>query len=187
MNTSMCTSISLRAILAGTIIALAMQSLLNLLGLGLDLVSFRVNAGVIENVTFASFVWLIVTSAVSMFVGGLVAGRACNSNLPSDGVLHAIVAWGLATLISFMFFMPTAELLIGGVATLIAQSFSATGQAVITGGVAHIEPKAAEFMLRGGQILGSVAIVTFAAFAFSAVTATLGGIFGAACCNKCKK
>lgn len=176
-------SISLRAVLAGTIVALAMQALLSLLGLGLDFISFRVNNAVIGNMALVSMIWLIATSAISMFVGGWIAGRVSNSNLQWVGSLHGIVTWALATLITFVFIMPTAEILVGGAAALTAHAMMSAGEVNVSGGIAHITPEAGLYMLRSGQILGSIAIITFVAFMFSAITSVIGGI----CATRCKR
>jgi hypothetical protein len=178
-------SISMRAIFAGVIVALAMQTLLNLLGLGLGLIAFRINPDVIANETLTSVVWLVVTSGASMFVGGWIAARVANSNLASVGVLHGIVTWGLATLATFLLVGPTAEILVGGTTSLLIQELFTSGQMAINAraGVSHIDPTAAQVFLKTGEIMGSAAIIIFCAFVFSAITSVLGAM----CAARCKK
>ncbi len=116
--------VSWGAILAGVTIALAVESLLNLLGLGLGMSAFTIDADKMMNVGVGSIIWVIFTGIFSMFIGGWVASRLANINLRLDGLLYGLVAWGLAMLLTFFFVMTTTGTLVGGVTNGVSQVFS---------------------------------------------------------------
>jgi len=131
------------AILAGVIITLAGESLLNLLGLGLGLTSFTVDMDVISNIGMGAVIWLILSGALCMFLGGWVAGRLVNSHFYVEGILHGLVAWGLATLLTFLLMATTAGALISGATSVIGQVFSLTGKSAtsLSKGISQIAPQ----------------------------------------------
>jgi hypothetical protein len=138
--------ISWGAIIAGVVIALAFEALLNLLGLGFGFNAFTVDANVITNIGIGSIVWLVISGVLSMFVGGWVAGRMTDLDLPLDGALHGLVAWGLATLLTFSFIATTAGALVSGMANIVGQGINLAGQsaAMIGQGAVQVAPQLAQ-------------------------------------------
>ncbi len=122
--------ISWGAILAGVVIALSIESLLNLLGIGLGLTAFTVDVDKIQNIGMGSIIWLILIGIIAMFIGGWAAGRLANINLRLEGLLHGLAAWGLAMLLTFFFVTTTAGMLISGMTSSVSQIFSLVGHSV---------------------------------------------------------
>jgi len=90
-------------ILAGLVLVLAWQILLNLLGLGIGLSALKtVAAGGTpsESLTVASVIGWVVVSWFSLAAGGYVASRLSGNFREEDGALHGLSVWAAALLVS---------------------------------------------------------------------------------------
>lgn len=105
-------AVSLPAILAGTIVAIAVSLTLGVIGTGFGLASLSVWPGVgaaAKTFTIGTGIWLIVTQWLSAAIGGYIAGRLRTRwhGLHTDEVFfrdtaHGFVTWALATLVVAM-------------------------------------------------------------------------------------
>ncbi len=145
--------ISWGAILAGVVIALSIESLLNLLGIGLGLTAFTVDVDKIQNIGMGSIIWLILIGIIAMFIGGWAAGRLANINLRLEGLLHGLAAWGLAMLLTFFFVTTTAGMLISGMTSSVSQIFSLVGHSVsIKNVVPDLQPALDQIKQKADQL-----------------------------------
>ncbi|QJD77722.1 hypothetical protein [Spirosoma rhododendri] len=119
------------AVFAGVLVAIVSQLLLTLLGLGIGL-------GTIDPMTeqnptaglgVGSAVWYAVSSLLSLFAGGWVAGRLASSPQLFDGVIHGVLTWSLVTLITIYFLTTTIGSLIGGAGRLVGSLVRTAGSA----------------------------------------------------------
>jgi hypothetical protein len=90
------------AALAGAVVALSLQLLLSLLGLGIGLATIDPAAG--DTPGAASFgiatgIYYAIVTLVSLFAGGWVAGHLAGMPRRIDGLLHGLVTWSVATLL----------------------------------------------------------------------------------------
>jgi hypothetical protein len=92
--------ISWRAILAGIVVALAVDVLLSLLGFAVGLTAFEPVAGVVKNVGMGIGIWLIVTAIASVFVGAYFGARVAGDPWRGDGVAHGVMVWAGFVLLS---------------------------------------------------------------------------------------
>jgi hypothetical protein len=152
-NVSRLAQVSWGAIFAGVIMALTVQSLFNLLGLGLGLTVFTLDADVLKTLAVNSIIWLIVTSLASMFIGSWVAARCSNVFQNMDGALHGLVTWGVATLLTFILLTTTLGTVVAGTLGMVGQGISLVGKgtkalgegaASIGKGAINIAPQLAE-------------------------------------------
>lgn len=124
--------ISWSAVFAGVLVAIVAQILLTLLGLGIGLST--VDPVTEQNPTSGlgtgSAIWYIVSSLLSLFIGGWVAGRLAGAPRSFDGVLHGVLTWSLATLITIYFLTTTIGSLIGGAGRLVGGLVRTAGSAV---------------------------------------------------------
>lgn len=121
--------ISWGAVFAGVALALAVQFLLNLLGVG-------IGAAVIDPATadnpnpstfsIAGGLWFVVSGIVAAFVGGYVASRVSGRPSKATGSYHGLISWAVTTLV-------VLYLLTTSVGTLVGGAFS--GLSSIVGGV----------------------------------------------------
>lgn len=111
--------VSWGAIIAGSVLAMATQLLLTLLGAGIGLVSLAATEAVTESETATGFgigagVWWLITGLISLFVGGLAAGRLARVSQSTDGIFHGLLVWALTTILSVYLLTTAASALIGG-------------------------------------------------------------------------
>ncbi|RVH41205.1 PhnA-like protein [Sinorhizobium meliloti] len=117
------------AVFAGVALALAVQFLLNLLGVG-------IGAAVIDPATadnpnpstfsIAGGLWFVVSGIVAAFAGGYVASRVSGRPSKATGSYHGLISWAVTTLV-------VLYLLTTSVGTLVGGAFS--GLSSIVGGV----------------------------------------------------
>lgn len=132
--------VSWGAILAGVVITLVTQLLLSILGLGIG--ASTINPATEQN-PMTGFgtgagIWFAVTTLISLFAGGWVAGRLAGIPRAIDSLLHGLLTWGLATLLIFYLLTTTVGSLIGGTFRVLGSGLSA-----VTSGAVAAAPQIA--------------------------------------------
>ncbi|CAM5542442.1 hypothetical protein MAUB1S_09059 [Mycolicibacterium aubagnense] len=127
--------VSWGAVLAGVALALSIQFLLNLLGLG-------IGAGIIDpamsdNPTATSFsvaggLWFIATGLISAFIGGYIASRLCGQRNKSIGGYHGLTSWAVTTLLALYLLTTSVGAIVGGAFSGFGNLFSGVGQTAIS-------------------------------------------------------
>src|SRR5688500_9034094 len=105
------------AIVAGSLVAIAVGLVLAILALGLGLGAVDVVSGEDADagtVTGAVGVWWTVSALLSFFVGGWVAGRIAGGPFAPGGVFLGILVWALVTLASLYILTTTVSTVLGG-------------------------------------------------------------------------
>ena len=171
--------ISWRAVLAGVVVALAVQILLTTLGLAIG--ATTVGAGTDPQTARAAGIgvgiWYLISNLISVFCGGLVAGISARETTRTLGAIEGMVVWAFSLLLFLLF-------VTGGVQALIAQA----------SGMILSDPTAMQGMdlppgMRpdlpadtAGEIADATVVAAWIAFGtllLSALAGTLGGIVGA--------
>lgn len=117
------------AIFAGVTVAIAVQLLLNLLGAGVGAATINPAAqqpG--HGLAFGAAMWFVVSSIISLFVGGWVAGRLTGIPNKAEGALHGVVTWALSSLLLVYLLSTAVGGLLGGAATVLGQTASLAGR-----------------------------------------------------------
>jgi ElaB/YqjD/DUF883 family membrane-anchored ribosome-binding protein len=130
--------ISWGAVFAGVLVAIVTQMLLTLLGLGIGLSTID---PLEENNPAAGLgtgaaIWYGVSTLLSLFVGGWVAGRLAAGPRTFDNTLHGVLTWALTTLLTFYLLTTVVGRIIGGVTRFVGGTLSTVGSAVGTGAAA---------------------------------------------------
>ncbi|MBO0904486.1 hypothetical protein [Jiella sonneratiae] len=112
--------ISWGGIVAGAILALMIQFMLGLFGLGVGLSTATGAPGGILSV---AGIWAVVVVLVGVFAGGFAAARFAGIPSAVDGALHGIVTWAVTALLALY-------LLTSGAAGLVGGAFGVLGQSV---------------------------------------------------------
>lgn len=118
--------ISWGAIAAGTLLTLALQFMLGLLGLGIGLATIdSASKGRFDPNTFASVggLWTVAVVLIGLFVGAYSAGRLAGSPSRIDAVLHGAVTWATSTLL-------VVFLLTSGTSAVLGAAFGAIGGSI---------------------------------------------------------
>jgi hypothetical protein len=122
--------ISWAAIFGGVILVVTIQLLLGLLGAGIGLGTVNTNNGTTPDagsLGMGAGVWWIVSSIIALGFGGYVSAWLAGIEIKWDGILHGLITWGIATLL-------TIYLLTSAVGSVIGGGFSAVGGAASAAG-----------------------------------------------------
>jgi hypothetical protein len=123
------------AIFAGVTAAIAVQLLLNLLGVGVGAATINPQQGQPgQGLAVGAAIWFVISTIISLFVGGWVAGRLAGTPDKRDGALHGFVTWALASLALFYLLSTAVGGLLGGAASVLGQtaSLAARGAQAVT-------------------------------------------------------
>ncbi len=124
--------ISWGAVFAGVVLALAVQFLLNLLGLGVGLAvlepagSDNPEAG---SFSIAGGIWFIGAGIIASFAGGYVAGRLSGRPSGNTGAYHGLTVWAAATLVVLYLLTTSVGMLVGGAFQGLSSVIGGAGQA----------------------------------------------------------
>lgn len=109
--------VSWGAVLAGVVVALVVQLLINMLGIGIGAASL--NPGTGDNPSASSFsigagIWWTLSGIIASLAGGYAAGRL--SGKPEEGTAawHGLTTWALTTLVIFYLLTSTVGSVLGG-------------------------------------------------------------------------
>ena len=124
--------ISWSAVFAGILVAIVTQMLLTLLGLGIGLgtIDPLQERNPTAGLGIGSAIWYIISSLLSLFVGGWIAGRLASAPRLFDGIIHGVLTWCLVTLLTIYFLTTTIGSIIGGAGKLVGGLVSTAGTAV---------------------------------------------------------
>ncbi|MGO4353226.1 PhnA-like protein [Rhizobium sp. RAF36] len=127
--------ISWGAIFAGIALALAMQFLLNLLGVG-------IGAAVIDPTTsdnpaastfsIVSAIWFVAAGIFASFVGGYVSSRLSGRPSRSTGGYHGLTTWAATTIVVLYLLTTSVGAVIGGAFSGIGSLIGGVGQTATT-------------------------------------------------------
>jgi hypothetical protein len=133
--------ISWGAVLAGVVVALVAQLILNMIGIGVGASTLDPGAGPNENPSAQGFsigagIWWTVSGIVASLAGGYVAGRLSGKPKPSTTSWHGLIAWALTTLVVFYLLTSAIGGLVGGayrgLTSAVGGAASAAGGAIQT-------------------------------------------------------
>lgn len=126
--------ISWAAILAGTLTALAVVSMLNLLGLGVGLSTINpmTENDPLKGLGTGVLIWLGLSNLIALFVGGLVAGRMSGFTSNADGGLHGFLSWALFGLISFFLMTSAIGTMVNGMSSAVSGVFGGSQNDKVT-------------------------------------------------------
>lgn len=126
--------ISWGAVIAGGLVALTTQLVLSLLGMSIGF--GLIEPGQAEGVRLGTLgtgaaLWWVLSSLVSLFAGGWVAGRMAGVPRAIGGALHGLVTWSLATVLTLVFLGSGIGVLVGGLLGAVGQGAAALQTAVL--------------------------------------------------------
>ena len=129
-RTVLINQISWGAVFAGVVVSLAVQLILNMLGVGVGASTIDPLAG--ENPSVKGFsigagLWWTVSGIIAAFAGGHVAGRLAGKPRESTTSWHGLVAWAMATLVVFYLLTTALGGLVGGAYRTVAGAMGGDG------------------------------------------------------------
>lgn len=134
-RTIMLNQVSWGAVLAGVVVALVTQLILNLLGIGLGAATLDPAAGAGENPSASSFsigagIWFVLSGVLASLAGGYAAGRLAGKPKESTAGWHGLTAWALTTLVVFYLLTTTVGGILGGAYRTVTSALGNVAQTV---------------------------------------------------------
>ncbi|MDP9634942.1 UNVERIFIED_ORG: preprotein translocase subunit SecG [Ensifer adhaerens] len=139
--TTLFNKISWGSILAGVAIALAVQFLLNLLGVGIGAaVLDPARSDNPEATTFSIMggIWFVVAGIIASFVGGYIASRLSGRPSNSTGGYHGLTTWAVTTLVVLYLLTTSVGALVGGAFSGLSSVVGSVGQTAATAATAAV-------------------------------------------------
>lgn len=137
--------ISWGAIFAGVFIALILQLILNLLGLGLGLTSVSATEGgnpTGSTVSIGAGLWWVISGIVAAAAGGYVAGRLSGKPVESTAGYHGLISWAVTTFVVIYLLTSALGGLVGGAFSTVSSTLG--GAASAAGSVGNAAGSAAQ-------------------------------------------
>ena len=134
-RTMLINKISWGAVLAGVVVALVTQLVLNMLGIGIGAATLDPGAG--ENPSAQSFsigagIWFALSGIIASLAGGYAAGRLAGKPKESTAGWHGLTAWALTTLVIFYLLTSTVGGILGGAYRTLSSALGGVAQTVGT-------------------------------------------------------
>lgn len=146
VRTIMLNRVSWGAVLAGVVVALVAQLILNMLGIGVGAATLNPAGGAGDNPSAQSFsigagIWWTLAGIIASFAGGYASGRL--SGKPKEGTAgwHGLTTWALTTLVIFYLLTSTIGTLVGGAYSTLTSALGNVASGV--GGAAQTAATAA--------------------------------------------
>jgi hypothetical protein len=127
--------ISWGAVVAGVVMALVTQLLLNMLGIGVGVATLNPSGAdnpAASTFSIAAGIWYALSGIIAAFVGGYLAGRLSGRPKESTAGWHGLTAWALTTLVIFYLLTTTVGSLIGGVFSTVSSAVGGLGRTAAT-------------------------------------------------------
>jgi hypothetical protein len=135
VDTALFNEISWGAVFAGVFMALAVQFLINLLGIG-------IGAAVLDPLTndnpeastfsIGSGIWFVFSGIIASFVGGYVASRLSGRPSKSTGSYHGLTTWAVTTIVVLYMLTTSVGALVGGAFSGLGSVIGTVGQTAAT-------------------------------------------------------
>lgn len=134
--------VSWPALFAGVFLVLAIEILLDMLGIGIGLglvTPSESGTADISSYGTGAGIWWLVSALIALFIGGYASAWLAGVERRFDGMLHGLVVWAIATLLTIYLLTTVVGGLIGG-------AFSVVGHTIATAssGIAAAVPKVAQ-------------------------------------------
>jgi hypothetical protein len=134
-RTILINEVSWSAVLAGIVIALTAQLLLNLLGVGIGLSMvdpLQGNNPDPKTFSIGAGVWWAVSGIVAALIGGYAAGRLSGRPKESTTGWHGLIAWAGTTLVVFYLLSTAVGAVVGGAFSAVSSAMGGVGQIAST-------------------------------------------------------
>lgn len=129
----MLNEISWGAVIAGAVIGLIAQLILNMVGIGVGLSAVNAVAGdspSASSMSIGAGLWWVISGIVAAGLGGYLAGRLSGKPSHSTTAYHGLIAWAVSTLIVVYLVSSTASGLVGGAVGGATSLLGGAGKAV---------------------------------------------------------
>ena len=123
------------AVLAGVVVALVTQLLLNMLGLGIGIATLDPGTGdnpSASSLSIGAGIWWTLSGILASLLGGYAAGRLSGRPKEATAAWHGLTAWALTTLMIFYLLSSTVGGVLGGVYNTVSGAIGGLGRTAAT-------------------------------------------------------
>jgi hypothetical protein len=118
-RTILINKVSWGAVLAGAVVALVSQLILNMIGIGIGAATIDPGQGADANPSMSGFsigagIWWTLSGVLAALAGGYIAGRLSGQPKESTASWHGLTAWALTTLVVFYLLTSALGGIVGG-------------------------------------------------------------------------
>ncbi|HVI37237.1 MAG TPA: hypothetical protein VM684_13485 [Gaiellales bacterium] len=128
------------AVLAGVVVALVTQLLLNMLGLGIGIATLDPGTGdnpSASSLSIGAGIWWTLSGILASLAGGYAAGRLSGRPKEATAAWHGLTAWAFTTLVIFYLLSSTVGGVLGGIYNTVSGALGGLGStAAATAGAA---------------------------------------------------
>jgi hypothetical protein len=144
IRTVVINQVSWGAVLAGVVFALAIQLIVNMVGVGVG--AATIDPGTTDNPSAAGFsmiagLWWLLSGILGALVGGYAAGRLAGVPKESTAGWHGLITWAATTLVIIYLLSSAVGSIIGGAFSTVTSGI--TGAATAAGAAAQSNTPAA--------------------------------------------
>jgi len=142
-RTILINNISWGAVLAGVVVALVTQLILNMLGLGIGIATVDPAAGTggtpsAVTLSMGAGIWWTVSGVIAALFGGYAAGRLSGKPKESVAAWHGLTSWAFTTLIIFYLLTSTVSGIVGGALSAATNTLGQTAQTAVQAAAPHL-------------------------------------------------
>ncbi len=125
--------ISWGAIFAGVVVAFAIQTLLNLFGIGIGLstIDILTDEQPFSGLGLGAGIWLTISSILALLAGGWTAGRMAGFPGRKVAALHGVITWSLVCFVTVSMIAFGTGSLVGGALNVVNNGVQAAGQGIV--------------------------------------------------------
>jgi len=117
IRTIMLNQVAWGAVFAGAAIALVVQIILNMVGLGVGLSALDIAQGDAPSagsISMGAGIWFVVSGILAPGLGGYIAGRLSGKASESTTAHHGLISWAVSTLTVVYLLSSAASGMVGG-------------------------------------------------------------------------
>jgi hypothetical protein len=126
--------VSWAAVFAGVVLTLAIQIVLSMLGVGIGMTTIDpIQAGGTPQASTFSMgagIWWTLSYMIALGIGGYAAARLAGVAIKGDGMLHGLLTWGFALLVSAFLVTSAVGSILGGALNVLGNVTSGVAQTV---------------------------------------------------------
>jgi hypothetical protein len=133
VRTIMLNQVAWGAVFAGAAIALVMQIILNMIGLGVGLSTLDIAQGDTPSagsLSLGAGIWFVLSGILAAGLGGYIAGRLSGKASDSTTAYHGLISWAVSTLAVVYLLSSAASGVAGGTLSTASSALGGAGKAL---------------------------------------------------------
>ena len=126
-------NVSWGAIFAGVVLALVVELILSILGLGIGLATVDPGSNgtpTASGLSLGAAIWWVLSGIIASALGGYIAGRLSGNPIRSTAGYHGLVSWGVTTMVIVFLLSSAVGGIVGGAFSAVTSTLGGAGHAL---------------------------------------------------------